>query len=64
MTLAEARKRFNVLREIRRSASNPKLLIEQELNSKGALSHRGGPLLPQQVINLRQPWRISIDLLW
>ena len=34
MTLAEARKRFNELREIRRSGSNPKLLIEQELNKE------------------------------
>jgi integrase len=32
MSLAEARKRFNELRDIRRSGSNPKSLIELELN--------------------------------
>lgn len=32
MSLADARKRFNELRVIRRSGSNPKLLIQQELN--------------------------------
>ncbi|KTD73767.1 tyrosine-type recombinase/integrase [Legionella tucsonensis] len=32
MGLAEARKRFGELREIRRTGTNPKLLIEQELN--------------------------------
>ena len=34
MSLAEARKRFNELRETRRSGSNPKLLIDQERNQK------------------------------
>lgn len=34
MSLAEARKRFNELREVRRSGSNPKLLIEHEHNQK------------------------------
>lgn len=34
MSLAEARKRFNELRDIRRSGSNPKLLLQQELNRK------------------------------
>jgi integrase len=32
MSLADARKRFNELREIRRSGDNPKLLLEQERN--------------------------------
>ncbi|STX50971.1 integrase [Legionella busanensis] len=31
MSLADARKRFNELREIRRTGTNPKILIEQEL---------------------------------
>ena len=34
MSLAEARKRFNELRDIRRTGVNPKQLIEQEINRK------------------------------